>query len=184
MSLPNPTSNKPPNQTNRVPILFITGYCNLNVSPFRDVITREPPQQLSEPCFIQGGDDNPCHVGLLVLHHCGSVQTAYCDIWIIHNRPQGMSFESKCFCSFDTTHWRFGVYIPGKQTWLWDVPPPGQVQVRHGWNILISLSIWLFQRHTTCMGRPSHRTMSGWGSLTQEITHQNMAWKKFHGSIH
>ena len=60
-----------------VPILVFNGYCSLNVSHFRDVVTREPPQQLS--CFIQGGADNPGHVGGLVLHHCGSVKTGYCD---------------------------------------------------------------------------------------------------------
>ena len=66
-----------------VPIIFFNGYCNLNVSHFRDVVTREPPQQL------QGGSDNPGHVGGMVLHHCWSVKTSYCDLEIIHNRPQG-----------------------------------------------------------------------------------------------
>ena len=85
-----------------------------------------------------------------------------------------MSFESWLFCSFDTTHWRFGVYIPGKQTWLWDVPPPGQGQVRQELDVLISPSIWLFQGQPTCVGWPSHRAMPAWGSSTQEIRQHGM----------
>ena len=54
------------------------------------------------------------------------------SIYAIKLGPGVLLLKSKHFFSFDTTHDRSGVYIPGKQTRLWDVLSAGQVQVSQG----------------------------------------------------